>query len=190
MSKYICIHLFIKIGSYISYICTYVCTYVSILDAKIRLTGGNTQLEGRVEILYQGIWGTICDDGWDDIDASVVCRELGYLNGTATNAGRYIQTGPGSFPVWLSQVACLGNERKLSHCKHNGAGSVVNCSHSQDIGVQCSAHGIHTKYKVVQGCHNLLTLKILFTMNEPLTYVCTYICSLYIPVQPCLYTCT
>ena len=85
----------------LSYIRVYLHVYVSILDATIRLTGGINQLEGRVEILYQGIWGTICDDGWDDIDASVVCKELGYLNGTTTNAARYIQTGPASLPVWL-----------------------------------------------------------------------------------------
>jgi len=154
----------------------YLHVYVSILDATIRLTGGINQLEGRVEILYQGIWGTICDDGWDDIDASVVCKELGYLNGTTTNAARYIQTGPAYLPVWLSQVTCLRNERKLSYCRHNGAGNVGNCSHTQDVGVQCSVHGIHTKNKVVQGCHNLLILKIFVTMHVPPTYVYMYVC--------------
>jgi len=85
--------------------------------------------------MYQGIWGTICDSGWDDIDAAVVCRELGYVNGTAT---RQAQFGPGSGPVWLNQVGCVGRESKLSHCKHNGAGNVGSCSHTQDAGVICS----------------------------------------------------
>ena len=88
--------------------------------------------------MYQGIWGTICDDGWDDNDATVVCRELGYLNGSATSQPSF---DSGSDIIWLSKVGCLGNERKLSYCMHNGAGNVGNCSHVQNAGVQCSANG-------------------------------------------------
>ena len=41
---------------------------------------GDTLLEGRVEICYQGVWGSIADDLWDRNDAIVVCRKLGYLD--------------------------------------------------------------------------------------------------------------
>ena len=116
---------------------TFDCGYL-YLDAAVRLNGATNKLEGRVEILYQGIWGTICDEGWDDIDANVVCRELGYYNGTTTTQA---QLNVINDPVWLNQVVCLGNESKLSHCMHNGAGNVGNCSHMQDVGVQCNAHG-------------------------------------------------
>ena len=107
-------------------------------DTTVRVTSGISNKEGRVEIMYQGVWGTICDDGWDDNDATVVCRELGFLNGSATIQAQF---DPVTAPVWVTQFGCLGNESKLSHCVHSGAGNIGNCSHTQDAGVQCNPYG-------------------------------------------------
>jgi len=114
-----------------------------ILDSSIRLIGGNNRFEGRVEIMYQGIWGTICDDGWDENDTAVVCRQLGLFNGTAA---RQNQFGSSSGPVWLHRVNCSGNENKLSHCIHNGIGIVGDCSHTHDVAVRCNAYGNYILY--------------------------------------------
>ena len=46
-------------------------------DGDIRLIGG-TMLQGRLEMCYSGVWGTVCDDQWGVADAAVVCRHLGY----------------------------------------------------------------------------------------------------------------
>ena len=47
-------------------------------DGDIRLRGGSSSMEGRVEICYSGVWGTVCDDLFGRADAAVACRQLGF----------------------------------------------------------------------------------------------------------------
>ena len=55
------------------------CThYVACIDGSIRLIGGTRPNEGRVEVCLDNRWGTVCDDAWGTVDASVACRQLGY----------------------------------------------------------------------------------------------------------------
>ena len=101
---------------------------------EVRLVGGSGPHEGRVEVFHNGAWGTVCDDGWDLQDATVVCRQLGY--GTAVAA--LADYGGGIGPVWYDNVRCSGSEANLAQCAHDGLG-VHNCDHSEDAGVICAS---------------------------------------------------
>lgn len=102
--------------------------------ASIRLVGTNAQHYGRVEIYYNGKWGRVCGDGWDSVDANVVCRQLGF-GSSSYGTPNY---GQGTGPIWLSNVSCIGTEFSLIDCGHLGM-EIGNCAIHNDAGVYCSS---------------------------------------------------
>ena len=104
-------------------------------NGDVRLVGGAISEEGRVEFCNANTWGTVCDDSWDIVDASVVCRQLGFspLGARAFNNAFF---GEGTGPILLDDVNCIRTEIRLSDCPANPIGS-HNCLHSEDAGVRC-----------------------------------------------------
>ncbi|KAM3598260.1 uncharacterized protein V6R79_015733 [Siganus canaliculatus] len=105
-------------------------------ESHIRVAGSSL-CSGRVEVYYDGRWGTVCDDSWDLNDAQVVCRQLGC--GAAVEALGSATFGQGSDPIWLDDVECSGGERTLAGCQHAKFGS-NNCNHGEDAGVVCAVN--------------------------------------------------
>ncbi|XP_007425604.2 macrophage receptor MARCO [Python bivittatus] len=99
-------------------------------SAFLRLIGQDKR--GRVEILYNGVWGTICDDHWNLDAGTVVCRMMGFSRAIET-----FTAVPGSGQIWLDDVTCTGTESSIYSCNKREWGE-NNCSHSEDAGVECA----------------------------------------------------
>ncbi|XP_052705082.1 uncharacterized protein LOC128180917 isoform X1 [Crassostrea angulata] len=106
-------------------------------SSNIRLVDGSDETEGRLEVKLngRGSWGTVCDDGFDESDAKVACKELGLpTREIAVKARAYF--GRGSGPILMSNLRCSGTEMSIHICsktEHPGG-----CSHSEDVGIVCS----------------------------------------------------
>ncbi|XP_038077821.1 deleted in malignant brain tumors 1 protein-like [Patiria miniata] len=105
-------------------------------EFDLRLANGGTTWEGRVEMFYQGEWGTICHPRWVVFhEAMVACRQLGFQYAE----GLTREFGPGVGNVILHGLLCNGNEERLVDCYYRQLGIRESpCDHSEDFGIICS----------------------------------------------------
>ena len=104
-------------------------------DVRLVNATSNASMSGRLEVYYQGQWGTVCDDGFDSNAAMVVCRQLG-LNAIGAMAVSTVVFGQGVGIIWLDDVNCNGSEPNIDSCFHDTWG-IHNCGHHEDVGVIC-----------------------------------------------------
>ncbi|XP_042244768.1 lysyl oxidase homolog 3B isoform X2 [Thunnus maccoyii] len=104
-------------------------------SSNVRLKGGARLGEGRVEVLKENEWGTVCDDRWNLLSASVVCRELGF--GSAKEAHTGARMGQGMGPIYMNEVKCLGTEKSIWNCPFKNITS-EDCQHTEDAAVRCN----------------------------------------------------
>ena len=105
------------------------------MTGEIRLLNGSNPLSGRVEVCYDGVWGTVCSDQWSRADAMVACRQLGF---SSLGAIEHYDAafGEGTGVVLLDEVRCTGREYTLFDCRNSGL-TYANCGHNRDAGVVC-----------------------------------------------------
>ena len=73
---------------------------------------GTVESEGRVEVFYGGVWGTVCDDSWDEADAAVVCAQLGFTGGSEA-LSRATFGSNWRVPMQMDDVACTGSKQYI-----------------------------------------------------------------------------
>lgn len=121
---------------------TFTCIFVDTsapVTLSVRVQGGTQPYNGRVEVLYNGEWGTICNSGWDINDARAFCRQLGYVDAVATGVVSDYTYPSGSGRIWQTNVDCTGQERRFGECFFTEMwGDTGSCDHSMDVAVQCS----------------------------------------------------
>jgi len=97
---------------------------------EVRLMDGKTAHDGRVEVrTNNGQWSTICNVGWDILEAYVVCHMLNYSK--AVSAGTANVKGSG--PIYPKYLDCYGHETSIEQCSQYS----VSCDHSRDAAVVC-----------------------------------------------------
>uniref|UniRef100_A0A3B5L7L5 Soluble scavenger receptor cysteine-rich domain-containing protein SSC5D n=1 Tax=Xiphophorus couchianus TaxID=32473 RepID=A0A3B5L7L5_9TELE len=114
----------------------------------IRLINGTSRCSGRVEVYYEGQWGTVCDDKWGMQEAAVTCREMNCGNALAVKYKAFY--GKGQDQVWLDDIDCTGDEKSLSNCPHRGFGE-HDCDHHEDAGVVCSGNICSNNVRLING---------------------------------------
>ena len=150
-----------------------------------RLVGGDGFNEGRLEVFYKGVWGTVCSDHWTDVNTFVACRELGFVRGKLTR-----KFGNGNGTIRLTNVRC--------RLKDN---AVIGCNHSRYRYDFCgkSAVGCSKYFFLVNKLDERLHITCVFTC---LFFVCSFVCllasvfffvcqlsSLFVCRIVCLYVC-
>ncbi|XP_016973150.1 uncharacterized protein LOC108040261 isoform X3 [Drosophila rhopaloa] len=111
------------------------CAAVCQAPIQYRLEGGRGSNEGRLEVKYHGVWGSVCDDDFNQKSAQVACNSMGFYGPAKIEKNIF---GIGNGPIWLDQVMCFGNETSLENCNHWNWGE-HNCNHTEDVALHCTA---------------------------------------------------
>ncbi|XP_065913381.1 galectin-3-binding protein A-like [Dysidea avara] len=102
---------------------------------SLRITDGGDS--GRLEFQdADGVWGTVCGNGFGEDAGDVACRQLGYLR--AEDVLRNQNYPSRGLPINICRTSCDGDEDRLRYCQLTPCGTIPSCDHSQDVGVSCT----------------------------------------------------
>ncbi|XP_057327444.1 protein bark beetle isoform X2 [Microplitis mediator] len=115
-----------------------------LTGVPVRLLGGKTNHEGRLQVRIEGKWGTVCNYGWTIRDAALVCHQLGLiLDPDDWNLERSnIPDAGTNQDIIITNVKCTEYDIDISNCKfENWDNFEYSCTHDNDVGVKCLEAG-------------------------------------------------
>ena len=119
--------------------------HLLIGEGSIRLTGGVSDNEGRLEVFFDGEWGSVCNRNWGRWSGTVACKDLGYESLVkVTGTSQY--NSAENTPIWLNGVQCAKYDKRIRDCVHEPVGYQP-CSHDEDVGLICSGKHAHIHFK-------------------------------------------
>uniref|UniRef100_W5MP93 SRCR domain-containing protein n=1 Tax=Lepisosteus oculatus TaxID=7918 RepID=W5MP93_LEPOC len=123
---------------------------------QLRLVSAEYDCAGRLEVLYNGTWGSVCSNGMDSFTVDLICKQLQCGDSGALQDGQQYESGSG--PKWLDNMKCLGHESVLWQCSSSPWGH-NECQDSEEAEIQCSEKN-RIKQELKQWENSLTTLKI------------------------------
>lgn len=115
----------------------------AIMGYQARLADNYTSANGltrygRLEILYNDTWGTVCDHWFYNLDANVACRTINRIgNFKGCTEDRLVGPGAPGQQIWIGMMNCTGDELNVGSCPHTAWGKHT-CSHADDISISCT----------------------------------------------------
>ncbi|XP_055955669.1 uncharacterized protein LOC126816140 [Patella vulgata] len=90
------------------------------------------QPDGRVLIKKYNVWGSVCNDLWNQTETDVLCRSRGFEGGVTKNS-KYSDERRPLFPA----MKCLGSETNLRDCDSSRMGNTTDSYCYSDVAVRC-----------------------------------------------------
>lgn len=109
-------------------------------DWDVRLVNGSTQAKGVIEVCINDTYGSVCNEGWSDEGARVVCDNLGYSRQNAS-AISDVLFNIDSGPININHVVCEGTEQSLGECSFSY--NTDECAHGGAAGVNCLGKALY-----------------------------------------------
>lgn len=144
-------------------------------EVPIRLVNGGIPSAGRLEVFYDGEYGTVCDDYFGMENAKVACRQLGYAGVKMLAPEAHFGEGTGR--IMLDNVRCVGTEENLAQCSHK-EWTVHDCNHREDVGIMCFKGMVRSRgtylSRFLSSCKSFQVLPV-FTFFPSDTVKCPYL---------------
>eukprot|EP00731_Ephydatia_muelleri_P035718 Em0151g10a len=110
--------------------------YANCTDGDVRLNGGSSRAEGRLEVCFNNAWGAVCGVVSSAV-AQAVCRQLGLLQAAGVQVLASGSFPTSTLPTFLDKVSCTGSESSISQCSSLRGAFSCPSDHSKDAALRC-----------------------------------------------------